>query len=428
MGEGLRTRLFLPLAGVCLAALPAGGQVSDCWWSRDFDGDGAVAWDDFFLFADHAGLTSEDPGWDPAFDLVADGRVGLDDVFALADWWPRGWTYAAGVCGDALIAPADALQLALDGDGDYAAISRDAGLYGNEAQTVEVRFRLDRFSSTNTFGWSQILSNDEYELAVRASDRKLVACCYNAPSTLTGATPIETGRWYNVAFVRDGGQQRLLLDGTVVDTGSVSVVEPALDLWFGNDPSPSSRAFAGAIDEVRIWRRALTHAEIAAHLEGGGVTPDEDLAGHWDFDAAVTTPLVRDRSENGHHGVLVGDAHLAPEGSGPPQPESVEPGAPFLTTSTAGDLVFEFLSSSGAGRAGFGLGTPSANSDMSEREVVFEVDMSGTSFDVRPSHTVNMGLLPAGSELHFYGLSSSGGQAYWAFSKRLGPLATPRTA
>ena len=52
----------------------AGGQASP-----DFDGDGQVGFDDFFLFAESFG-TSE-----PHFDLDGDGQVGFDDFFLFAE-------------------------------------------------------------------------------------------------------------------------------------------------------------------------------------------------------------------------------------------------------------------------------------------------------------------------------------------------------
>jgi len=51
----------------------------------DFNGDGAVGFDDFFRFADHFGLAESDADFDPLFDLVANGRIDLDDFFLLAD-------------------------------------------------------------------------------------------------------------------------------------------------------------------------------------------------------------------------------------------------------------------------------------------------------------------------------------------------------
>ena len=51
----------------------------------DFDGNGLVDFDDFFLFADNFGKSSTDPGFDPGFDLNMSGVVDFDDFFVFAD-------------------------------------------------------------------------------------------------------------------------------------------------------------------------------------------------------------------------------------------------------------------------------------------------------------------------------------------------------
>ena len=51
----------------------------------DFDGDGKVAFEDFFVFADNFGSTSEDVNWNPVFDLVSDGEINFQDFFVFAD-------------------------------------------------------------------------------------------------------------------------------------------------------------------------------------------------------------------------------------------------------------------------------------------------------------------------------------------------------
>jgi len=51
----------------------------------DFDGDLVVNFNDFFLFADHFGLTETDPTWDSSFDLSVSGRIDFDDFFLFAD-------------------------------------------------------------------------------------------------------------------------------------------------------------------------------------------------------------------------------------------------------------------------------------------------------------------------------------------------------
>ena len=51
----------------------------------DFVANGAVDFDDFFLFADNFGRTEADDDWDPAIDIVANGAIDFDDFFLFAD-------------------------------------------------------------------------------------------------------------------------------------------------------------------------------------------------------------------------------------------------------------------------------------------------------------------------------------------------------
>ncbi|MSS73279.1 MAG: hypothetical protein EXS64_17585 [Candidatus Latescibacteria bacterium] len=51
----------------------------------DFDGDGRVDFDDFFLFADRFGRSSGQGGFDPLFDLDGDRSIGLEDFFRFAE-------------------------------------------------------------------------------------------------------------------------------------------------------------------------------------------------------------------------------------------------------------------------------------------------------------------------------------------------------
>ena len=50
----------------------------------DFDGDFAIGFTDFLLFAAHFGKNSSDPDFDPQFDIDADGIVGFSDFLAFA--------------------------------------------------------------------------------------------------------------------------------------------------------------------------------------------------------------------------------------------------------------------------------------------------------------------------------------------------------
>ena len=60
-----------------------------------FGADNRVGFDDFFILADLLGLTADDEGFDPAFDLSPNAMIDFDDFFVLADNFGRS-TAAAG--------------------------------------------------------------------------------------------------------------------------------------------------------------------------------------------------------------------------------------------------------------------------------------------------------------------------------------------
>ena len=53
--------------------------------SCDFDQDGDIDFDDFFLFVDHFGTNQDSGTWDSKFDIDSNGNVGFDDFFLFAD-------------------------------------------------------------------------------------------------------------------------------------------------------------------------------------------------------------------------------------------------------------------------------------------------------------------------------------------------------
>jgi hypothetical protein len=87
------------------------------------------------------------------------------------------------------------------------------------------------------------------------------------PITLAAGEQVTPGRWHHLAAVSDGTEARLYFDGQPVAReplgGNREVHEPAsVELRFGFDPNNARNMFAGALDDVRLWRRALTTDEV----------------------------------------------------------------------------------------------------------------------------------------------------------------------
>jgi concanavalin A-like lectin/glucanase superfamily protein/VanZ like protein len=90
-----------------------------------------------------------------------------------------------------------------------------------------------------------------------------------------GATPLVVDTWYHVAGVYDAEAQTLdvYLDGGLDNgflLGSVTGTQRSsrTALYVGRRSEPEGFEFAGTIDDVRLYSRALTKAEIVADMQG----------------------------------------------------------------------------------------------------------------------------------------------------------------
>ena len=100
-----------------------------------------------------------------------------------------------------------------------------------------------------------------------------------------GATAMQANQWYFVTGVYDAAARTLnvylngvLDNGTLLGTVTATQQNSPLNVNIGRRPGLSGFAFNGTIDEVRIYNRALTQAEIQADMATpvGGTPPPPD--------------------------------------------------------------------------------------------------------------------------------------------------------
>ncbi len=94
---------------------------------------------------------------------------------------------------------------------------------------------------------------------------------------------LNDGEWHHLAAVRDQAQKkvRFYVDGVLIDEvdDQTEDINSGQSIWIGEH---LSRFYAGLIDDVKIWDRALTAAELEQSRQGtAAVDPALKLATSW---------------------------------------------------------------------------------------------------------------------------------------------------
>ena len=117
--------------------------------------------------------------------------------------------------------------------------------------------------------------------------------------------------WKHLVGVREGGTLKIYLDGIKgTDSTNPNLVDNANKLIIGDDGG-GSRYFNGSIDELMIFNRALTQAEITEiyNLNRVGSSNTNGLVAYYTFDDLT----AKDNSGNENDGTLENGAEIVSE-------------------------------------------------------------------------------------------------------------------
>ncbi len=153
-----------------------------------------------------------------------------------------------------------------------------------------------------------------------------------------GKTALPLGEWHHVAVSYDGATWRIFVDGRL-DAEAAANATPRKDSaqHFGIGAALDSKgtpagALHGALDEVRVWKRARTAAEIAGSMYTKPAAGDPDLVSRWALDLA--DGAVKD-SAGSTPGAIEGGAAFAKGGAaldlGTPPKATASPAAVTAT-------------------------------------------------------------------------------------------------
>ncbi|MBN1908138.1 MAG: hypothetical protein JW818_00230 [Pirellulales bacterium] len=199
--------------------------------------------------------------------------------------------------------------LQFDGVDDMASVP--TGPEVMDAVTISTWVKLDQLPGYLPSGFGSIYDSveDGYVLYVDHGNDELR---FKATSVTSGAAArpgipaalLDTTSWHHVVGVYDGraGVARIYLDGNLIDMhaddgsgsdGLVGLVKPQIAA-IGSEGGSLKNPFAGRIDDMAIWSRAISQAEIQ-HLYNAGTGRAVAATNPY---VASAVPVVRLRFEN----------------------------------------------------------------------------------------------------------------------------------
>lgn len=207
---------------------------------------------------------------------------------------------------------------AYDFNSSYASIPHDTTFNASNALTIEAWIKADSWA-TNI--WQNVIvskdgwASGEQGYTLRAGANGSLSFNIGTPGQWIEATtsPIMIiGEWYHVAGVFDGQYLKTYINGEVQDSTAFSgtISASTYDLTIGRIAytAGGTRDFDGTIDEVRIWKSALTQQDLRDHMcqKVTNTHPNySTLAGYYNMDETTGTILV-DQSQNALNGTMVG--------------------------------------------------------------------------------------------------------------------------
>ena len=137
-------------------------------------------------------------------------------------------------------------------------------------------FSISAWFSVNEFSknWQALIAKGEgnrWRIHRRGGETQLTGNGGNA-DVPGGTGDITDGELHHIVLVSDpeNGEVRLYSDGELVSTGGAPAIQSNENpMMIGENPDARNRTWSGIIDDVGIWDRPITEAEIATIWNGG---------------------------------------------------------------------------------------------------------------------------------------------------------------
>jgi hypothetical protein len=248
-----------------------------------------------------------------------DGLDVTDKVYDRSGQGNHGY-FSGGATNTAKVGGKVGQALRFDGVDDSVDISSITGLEppsGSTSFTWAYWIQTKTVSSSNPIGWSPW----RFCTVQYSGDNIGCTVASNIITGVVSTSAVNDGAWHHVVYTHSSANvQNLYVDGRLEDTSTESLdTTAAQEFTIGYRPYGTS--FPGALDDVRIYNRALSASEVSDLYTAtagtkvntsqnvvSGSSLQSGLVGLWSFNGLDVTDKVYDRSGQNNHGYFSGGA------------------------------------------------------------------------------------------------------------------------
>jgi len=187
---------------------------------------------------------------------------------------------------------------ALEFDGNFVLVPNDDSYNFTKEQSFSIVLWINYEAQGD---WQGVLQkfNGGYPFKVEVNpSNNLYFALWDQTNNPGASVGNVSGSWHHAAFVRDRSEKKLYsyLDGVLNETKDDTIagtIANVSDLYIGARKPGNTILFYGVLDEIAIYDRVLSEAEINAAVKGNlpevktAIRPKDKLANTW---AAIKSP------------------------------------------------------------------------------------------------------------------------------------------
>ncbi len=158
--------------------------------------------------------------------------------------------------------------LSFDGVDDAVAVATPSELpLENDPRTIALWIKVDTFEHDDEIVvWGNDVTAQKSAIALKSIPEQggPTVFFWGFFTDIVSDTTMDTDTWYHVAFTFDGTTGTLYLDGEVVGTAELTLNTPDVtEFRIGSGLDGAGDSFAGDVDDLLIYGRALSAGEVA---------------------------------------------------------------------------------------------------------------------------------------------------------------------